>query len=128
MLTTEMAITRGMMMLWTRMMTMLTRTTDKLRDYSRSPGWRRGRERSDRSWPGGGGGLPPLVPPRRVGGGDNGNKDAKNKRWAESMGMDIKEGRGEKTTTLYKRGHLGLKEDGVRMHRKGKKKDKKDKK
>ncbi len=42
--------------------------------------------------------------------------------------MDIKKGRGEKMTMLYKRGHLGLKDDDIRMHRKGKKKDKKDKK
>jgi hypothetical protein len=34
------------------------------------------------------------------------------------MGMDIKKGRGEKTTMLYKRGHLGLEEDGVCVHRK----------
>jgi hypothetical protein len=61
-------------------------------------------------------------------GGDNGNEDTKIKRWAESVGMDIKKGRGEKMTMLYKRGHLGLKDDDIRMHRKGKKKDKKDKK
>ncbi len=44
------------------------------------------------------------------------------------MGMDIKKVRGEKTMMLYKRGHLGLEEDGVCVHRKGKKKDRKDKK
>ncbi len=70
----------------------------------------------------------PLCPSKTGWGGDDGDKDAKNKRWAESVGMDIKKGRGEKTMMLYKSGHLGLKEDGICVHRKGKKKDKKDKK
>jgi hypothetical protein len=71
--------------------------------------------------------LPLLSPQGSLGGGD-GDEDAKNKRWVESVGMDIKKGRGEKTTTLYKRGHLRLQEDGVHVHRKGKKRDKKVKK
>jgi hypothetical protein len=45
--------------------------------------------------------LPPSSPYHGLGpgGGDgdnDGNKDAKNKRWAESMGMDITQGRGRR--------------------------------
>jgi hypothetical protein len=42
---------------------------DKRRDYSRSPGWRRGRECGNWSKPGGGSRPPPLIPPPWVGGG-----------------------------------------------------------
>ncbi len=126
--TTKMTTTRGTMTSWTRTPTTWTRTTDERRDYLGLLGQRHGCESSNWSGPGRGNVPPPLSPQGGLGGGEDGNEDAKNKRWAESVGMDIKRGRGEKTTTLYKRGHLGLQEDGIHVHRKSKKKDKKDKK
>lgn len=79
---------------------------------------------------GGGGGEEPRFAIRMVAYGTDeyGTSRAERAREMYRMWNEHKSNRARFEEALYKRGHLRLEEDGFRIHRRGKKKDKKDKK